>query len=163
MWVKVGAPGVQPLMVVRGQRWRQAASNRSQCRACPTSARDAVSFEFSGAHPEGAAHAPNMVCRCLVPGRLVGEVCAQQQSRQAPFCDPQSWKQCARTSPSKTVSFNGRSPGAFHQRTAQPRIPSRRTTALVFASAAIVSWTKSSPRAEMFDRWKRCHIATRLG
>src|SRR5258708_15993550 len=65
--------------------------------------------------------------------------------------------------PQKAVSLDGRRPGAFHERTAQPRIAARRTTALVFASAAIVSRAKSSPRAEMFDRRKRRHIATRLG
>ena len=63
----------------------------------------------------------------------------------------------------KAVSFDGRRPGAFHQRTPQPRIAARRTTALVFACRAIVSRAKSSPRAEMFARRKRRHITTRLG
>jgi len=65
--------------------------------------------------------------------------------------------------PQKAVSFDGRRPGAFHQRTAQPRIAASGMTALVFTGTAIVSRAKPSPRAEMFDRRKRRHIATCLG
>jgi hypothetical protein len=100
--------GAKPSKVGRGQRWQQAASNGSRCRACTADVMSYDPIPMALFERRQSTLGIWFASAEYLEDELE-KVGAQPQSKQAPFCDPESCRQSARTFLLRS-SFVSRSP-----------------------------------------------------